>query len=91
MLAVKTQLLLALKSSVDKNSKEAIKLMIRSIDQVISKIIAEKNAKLLSEQVSEIDTLDGSFSHIEMWNVKKRLFPRQQELPTAKLDSFLVI
>ena len=50
--------------------------------------MASKNAKDISDQVAQFDSLDGQFNQIGMWKVKKTLFPRAKDPPTAKKDDF---
>ena len=65
---------------------EEAKLKLQRVDLQIYEMMTEKNAKIISEQVASLDTMDGSFSQIGMWKVKKKLFPRPKEPPTAKKD-----
>ena len=67
-------------------AKYTIKMKIEQIEEKILKITSEKNAKKITEQISQIQTLDGSFSQTGMWNVRSKLFPRLIDPPMAKKD-----
>ena len=47
----------------------------------------QKNAQKIKEQIKQIQTPDGSFSHIGMWKIRTKLFPRQTDPPMAKKDT----
>ena len=47
-----------------------------------------KNAKIVSDQMACLDTLDGKFNQIGMWKIKKRICPRPKDPPSAKKDEF---
>ena len=88
LLTSRTKLLHAASVSSTAGSKSLINQKVQLAEIEISRILADKNAKLVTSQLEQIDTLDGSFNQTGMWNIKKRIFPRQKEVPTAKYDPF---
>ena len=71
-----------------KYESEAAKHKLEQVEEEIYEKISESNAKLVTEQLSCLDTLDGKFSQIGMWKIKKRICPRPKDPPTAKKDEF---
>ena len=57
------------------------------IESQIYELVAEKNAKIVSEQVTSLDSIDGKFNQISMWKVKSKICPRPRDPPTAKKDT----
>ena len=84
----KTDLEKALNNSQCKDEKEVIKHKIEIIVADIIELEASKNAKVVKEQVTSLDLFGGKLNHISMWKIKRKLFPRCQEPPTAKKDQF---
>ena len=87
-LTQKTDLEKALNNSQCKDEKEVIKHKIEIIVADIIELEASKNAKVVKEQVTSLDLFGGKLNHISMWKIKRKLFPRCQEPPTAKKDQF---
>ena len=76
-------------SKLSKTSEcDAAKHKLEKIEEEIYEKLAESNAKIVSEQLGCLDTLDGNFNQIGMWKVKKKLCPRPRDPPTAKKDEF---
>ena len=67
---------------------ETAKHRLEQVELDIYENISARNAKVVTEQVAGFDTLDGKFSQIGMWKVKKKLCPRPKDPPTAKRDDF---
>ena len=65
---------------------EKARVRIQQVDFEIYEIISSKNAKTVIEQMGNLDTMDGKFSQLGMWKVRKKLCPRQKDPPTAKKD-----
>ena len=77
------------KVMISSNCEKETKAAKNKLDQVeieIYEILSEKNAKIVSDQVACLDTLDGSFNQIGMWKVKNKLCPKPRDPPTAKKD-----
>ena len=49
--------------------------------------MSDKNATIVTEQLSQLSAPDGSINHGGLWKVKKRIFPRPTDPPMAKKDS----
>ena len=58
------------------------------LESQIYELIAEKNAKIVSEQVTCLDSMDGKFNQISMWKVKNKICPKPRDPPTAKKDAY---
>ena len=58
------------------------------IEYQISELIAERNARIVREQITNLDSMDGKFNQINMWKVKNKICPRARDAPTAKKDAF---
>ena len=85
---LKADLEKVISTSKCKYESEAAKHKLEQVEEEIYEKIAESNAKLVTEQLSCLDTLDGKFSQIGMWKIKKRICPRPKDPPTAKKDEF---
>ena len=44
------------------------------------------NAKIITDHIADLDSLDGSFNQISMWKIKNKICPRPKDPPTAKKD-----
>ena len=65
----------------DKESKEEL--------EQIEKELAEKikeNAKKIDEEAGKYNCEDGGFHSGKLWNLKKHLFPKHRDPPTAMVD-----
>ena len=83
--------------------KSEIKLYLKNCECKIGKIIAiskledvehfldehcgEKNAETLKSHMNNIECLDGNFSQLGFWKLKKKLCPQITDPPMAKIDS----
>ena len=56
------------------------------IEKKIASFIASKNAQTIKEHVEDMCAVEGSFSSNKMWKLKKKVYARGPELPTAKKD-----
>ena len=65
---------------------EVAKQNLEKVEERISAEIAERNAKLVEEQINVLDTTDGKFSQLGLWKVKNRICPRAKDPPMAKRD-----
>ena len=59
---------------------------IRIVEQKISELESNKNAKMIKEQISSFQIGDGSFSQVGLWKLRKKLLPRQSDPPMGKKD-----
>ena len=54
----------------------AAKIKKGKLEHQIYELIAEKNAKIVAEQVASLDSMDGKFNQISMWKVKNKICPQ---------------
>ena len=45
-----------------------------------------KNVKLITEHFEKLSNTSGEFSIPKMWNLKKKIFPRNSDVPMAMKD-----
>ena len=81
---LKTDLEKVVKNTCCRIESETAKHKLEQVELEIYEIISSKNAKVVSDQVACLDTLDGKFNQIGMWKVKKKICPRHKDPPTAK-------
>lgn len=55
------------------------------IEDDIAEQSAREHAEMIKEHVKEMCTIEGNFSNNKMWNLRKKIF-KKQEPPTAKLN-----
>ena len=60
--------------------------MLIKVEERISHFSAQKNKKAVVEHISNLQTLNGSFSNLGMWKLKSKLLPRPRDPPMAKKD-----
>ena len=56
-------------------------------EEEISEIESTKNEGILREHVKNISNDEGGLNAPKMWAVKRKLFPKSGDPPTAKLDN----
>ena len=82
-LELKTRLKLSSKSNHKAKHTQA---EISSVDKEIIEEISARNAEIVKEHVSNLDTLEGTFSQTGLWKLKKKLCPTATDPPMAKRD-----
>ena len=70
-------------SATDKNEAEE---KLKETEIYLTEKFAAKCADVIKEQAKQIETLDGKFSQIGFWKIKKKLCPQSMDPPMAKLD-----
>ena len=70
-----------------KFSNEFLGAKVEQIDEMISKKSAERNVKIIHEQLGNLMDTEGKFSNVGMWKIRSKLFPQVSEPPIAKKDS----
>ena len=88
LFAEKVKLLNQLKCVINEDEKTTVKKKLEHIEFEIYKEVANRNAKIVVDQLNNLDLLDGSFNSTGMWKIKSKLFPRIKDPPTAKKDTF---
>ena len=68
-------------------AKEIAKTTMISLEEKMMKITSEINAKKIRLMIGETKTLDGNFNQVNFWKLKKKMIPKNQEVPIAKRDS----
>ena len=66
--------------------KHALRDKIDEIDQYLANENANKQAKIIFEHFEELTGEDGDFCSMKMWNLKKKLYNKTQEVPMAMQD-----
>ena len=59
---------------------------LQQVEQIISKLSADRNKMAIDEQIGNLQTINGSFSNHGMWKVKAKLLARPHDPPMAKND-----
>ena len=77
-----------LKSNKSPFSKRFVETKIDQLNTKISSLISSKNCEIVTNQISNLETLEGGFSQNGMWRVKSKLFPKPPNPPMAKRDNF---
>jgi hypothetical protein len=86
-LMLKTKLQEFCSSAKSALAKSVADRKIKHLDKIISKLSSDRNAKIVKQQLGQLNDPNGSFSRNGMWKVKAKLLPRQRDPPTAKRDS----
>ena len=89
------QIQLQLKTNTQLQLKEAKSVFVRTfleekieqISNAVSKLSADKNAKIIKDQLGAFNNFDGTFSGVGMWKIKSKLFPQNIDPPMAKKDN----
>ena len=74
------------KNQENVNKKHMLKDKIDDIDQHLANKNAEKYANIIFEHFEDLTGENGDFCPIKMWNLKKKLYNRNQEVPMAMQD-----
>ena len=90
LFARKTELLNQIDDMNVKNPshKAVLELALQNVETQIYNEIAKKNIEVLENNSKMVDSLDGSFNQVGTWKLRKKLFPRTKDPPTAKIDEF---
>ena len=75
--------LLRIRSSKD----EGAKIELESIEEDLADLVAEENYLKIKEEIKDKDSDEGGMNTGKLWKLKKKIIPRQQEPPTAMVDS----
>ena len=86
-LNLKSQLVKFIRKNDCKIAELIAKEKLKAIEEAIAEDQAEKNAKIVKEHIKSIETLEGNFSQLGLWKLKKRLCPTTSDPPMAKYDS----
>ena len=84
LLSQKTDLGKVIKNSKCEFDCDAAKKDLEQVEMEIFQILSAKNAKIVTDQVADLDSLDGSFNQIGMWKIKNKICPRPKDPPLQK-------
>ena len=73
-----------LRSQSDKKSIKEL----GEIEDKLADLCAENYNRLINEEINDIDCESGGVQSDRFWALKKRLFPKSRDPPTAMLDEF---
>ena len=83
---MKTKLQIFIKNTKCKLGKLIGQNKLVEIEELISSNMSAKNAKLIKDHIQELKDSNGEFSNGKMWQLKKKLFKRGRDPPSAKRD-----
>ena len=83
----KSKLVQSLSGLKCKLAQEIVAAEITRIEDDISKLSATRNAHMVQEYVSNLESDAGNFSQVGLWKLKRKLCKSPIEAPTAKLNS----
>ena len=86
-LKLKSKLKSFLKNNECKVDQQIAELKLSNIEETITHELASSNAEAVKEYVGNMETLDGNFSQLGLWKLKKKLCPLKSDPPMAKLDN----
>ena len=66
--------------------KEIAEKKLEDTENLLTAKFSAKSAEVIKEQVGQIESLDGKFSQIGFWKLKKKLLPQAADPPIAKRD-----
>ena len=59
---------------------------IKEIDNFLIEKCAAKNAEIIRQHFRKVETPEGNFCQLNLWKLKKKLFPKQCDPPMGKKD-----
>ena len=71
----------------DVEQKQIIENEIEELDKKISDECAKENSEIIKNHTRNVCTIEGTFSSNAMWKLKKKIFKKAYELPTAKKNA----
>jgi hypothetical protein len=72
----------------EENEKDQIQSELLNLEEQVSELVAEENRNKVMENFKSLSNQDGNLNNNNMWNVKRKVFPKNKEsLPFAKKDS----
>ena len=80
-----------LKKSIEECTCKLGKLITTSelekYEEKVTELMAERNANIVTEQISQLNSTDGIFYQAGLWKVKNKIWPRPKDPPMAKRDA----
>ena len=62
--------------------------LFKEAEEKVTNMMAEKNAAIVNQQLSQLSSMDGNFNQIKIWKMKNKLLPRPTDPPMAKKDKW---
>ena len=82
-----SQLKLSFSNTACPIKKQELTSKLTKSEERVTNLMADKTAKLVTDQLCQLNTIDGNFNSVGMWKVKKKVLPRPTDPPMAKKDS----
>ena len=67
---------MAINSNVQKNQLEA---KLKEAEAEVTKTMADRNAKIVKDQLMQLNSNDGNFNQARIWKLKNKLLPRPKD------------
>ena len=84
LLELKKELKIFILNSKCTLGKNIATIKLKEVEENLTANFAVKASEMIKDHVKEVETLDGNFSQVGFWKIKKKLCPRAQEPPMAK-------
>ena len=82
-----TNLKLEIEMSKCKLGKQVCISELEKCEERVTHLMAERNIKLINQQIDQLSSLDGNFNQVGLWKVKKMMLPFPLDPPMAKNDA----
>ena len=70
----------------EENEKDQIQSELLNLEEQVSELVAEENRNKVMENFKSLSNQDGNLNNNNMWNIKRKVFPKNKEsLPFAKI------
>ena len=86
MLKIKKELKTVIANTESEVAKAEAEEKLNDIETILTEKFSEKFAKIIKEETKHIETLEGNFSQIGFWKLKKKLCPQILDPPMAKIN-----
>ena len=60
---------------------------LKEIENKLVELTAKKNADIIKEEIDNLKNGDGEVDMLSFWKMKRKLFPKAKDIPTAMMDS----
>ena len=64
--------------------KQKLKSKLEENEVKVTTLMADRNAEMVKEQLSQINSTDGNFNQARIWKVKNKILPRPKVTPWPK-------
>ena len=71
----------------ENENDEEVKLKLDEIETELAEKCAQENIKIIEDEIRGISCQEGGINSSKLWGLKKKLFPKANEAPTAMVDS----